>query len=126
MSLTAKRLLLWSPRVLGFAFVIFLSLFALDVFNEHLGFTRTLLALVIHMRWPAMVVLALALSWRWEWVGAIGFAALGIFYAASVRGHLDWKMVIRGPLFLLAVLFLVSWFKHAELHGVETGPAPTR
>ncbi len=121
MSRNAQRILLWLPRVLGIAFAIFLSLFALDVFNEHLGFARTLLALVIHMKWPASVVLLLALSWKWEWVGAVGFAALGVFYAASVRGHLDWKMVISGPLFLLAALFLMNWLKHAELHG----PAPT-
>jgi len=122
MSQNAKRILLWSPRVLCIAFAVFLSLFALDVFNEHLGFTRTLLALVIHMKWPGMVVLALLLSWKWEWVGAVGCAGLGIFYCTTVRGHLDWKLVISGPLFLLAGLFLVNWFKHAELHR----PAPTR
>jgi hypothetical protein len=117
MNQNAKRLLFWSPRLLCIAFAIFLSLFALDVFNEHLGFAGTLLALVMHMIWPASVVAVLALAWRWEWVGAVLFAALGVFYAATVRGHLDWKLVISGPLFLLAALFLVNWFLHADLHS---------
>jgi hypothetical protein len=38
MSNFSKRLLLWTPRVVSITFIAFLSLFALDVFNEHLSF----------------------------------------------------------------------------------------
>ena len=117
MNQTAKRLLFWSPRILCIAFAVFLGLFALDVFNEHLGFWKTLLALAIHLVPAVLVVLVLALSWKWEWVGAVCFAALGILYAASVRVNLVSKLAISGPLFLLAALFLANWFMHAELHG---------
>ena len=117
MSQNTKRFLFWSPRIFCIAFAIFLALFALDVFNEHLGFWGTLLALVMHMKWPASVIALLALAWQWEWVGTVLFATLGFYYDSSVRGHLDWKLVISGPLFLLALLFLVNWLKHAELHS---------
>ena len=37
--------LFWTPRVAGILFVLFLSIFALDVFGETRGFWETLLAL---------------------------------------------------------------------------------
>ena len=65
----AWRLLYWSPRVLCIAFAIFVSLFALDVFNEGLGLAKTILALSIHLIPTAFLVIVLAVSWRWEQVG---------------------------------------------------------
>jgi hypothetical protein len=38
MSNFSKRLLFWTPRAFSIIFIAFLSLFALDVFNEHLSF----------------------------------------------------------------------------------------
>jgi hypothetical protein len=70
MSLTSRRLLFWTPRILCILFAVFLSLFALDVFDEHLGFWKTLLALAIHLI-PTWIVLgAMMLASRWQWVGA--------------------------------------------------------
>jgi hypothetical protein len=123
MSRNAKMWLFWSPRLLCIAFAGFLGLFALDVFGEHLGFWRTLLAFVMHLRWPAAVLLVLALAWKWEWVGTLAFTALGVLYAFSVYGRLDWILIISGPMFLLAALFLVNWLKHDELHKRAEHPA---
>lgn len=69
MSRVTAGLLYWSPRILSIAFAIFLSLFALDVFNEIHGFWQTVLAFLIHLI-PAMIfVAALIVAWRWEWIG---------------------------------------------------------
>ena len=58
-------------------------MFALDVFDEGLGFWRTVFALFMHLV-PTWIVLAvLAVSWRWGLVGVILFAALG----RGVPGH---------------------------------------
>ena len=99
MNSASKRLLYWSPRAVGIAFAIFLSLFALDVFREGYGLGKTVLALLIHLI-PALMVLAgLAIAWRREWIGAAGFAGLAMWYAvANWRRHPDWVMVIGGPL----------------------------
>ena len=40
MSRSAARLLYWSPRILTIAFGIFISLFALEAFNQFHGFWR--------------------------------------------------------------------------------------
>ena len=78
MNTASRRLLFWTPRVICIAFAIFLSLFALDVFNEGYGFGKTLLALLIHLVPVYIVLLVLAIAWRWEWIGAAGFAGLAL------------------------------------------------
>jgi hypothetical protein len=105
-----KRLLFWTPRVICILFALFLSLFALDVFGEGLGFLRTIQALLIHLI-PTYIVLAvLAVSWRWEWIGGVLFIFLGMLYIETWRGHWSAYLVISGPLFLLGGLFFLNWF----------------
>jgi len=115
MSSYSRRILFWAPRALSIAFALFLSMFALDVFGEGYGFWNTLLALAIHLIPTAILILALMLAWRWEWIGALLFAAAGALYVASAFSHPDWILMIAGPLFLIAALFLVNWIKRAEL-----------
>ncbi len=113
----SRRILFWAPRALGIAFALFISIFALDVFDEGHGPWNTLLALAMHLIPTAVVVVAVALAWRWEWIGAVLFAAAGTLYLVNTLRHPDWILFISGPLFLIAVLFLVSWLKRAELHA---------
>ncbi len=112
MNLITKRLLFWSPRVLGILFAAFLSLFALDVFSEGYGLGETVLALLMHLIPTSLVVILLAVAWRWEWVGSILFIALALAYLASSSGE-SW--IISGPLFLIGILFLLNWMYRARL-----------
>jgi hypothetical protein len=116
MTSGAKRVLFWAPRVLTVAFAMFLALFALDVFGEGYTGWRLLLALVMHLKWPAMVAAVLVLAWRWEWVGTLLFAGLGMHYLRHNLRHPNWILVISGPLFLIAALFLINWLNRAQLH----------
>lgn len=119
MSRAAAQLVYWSPRVLSIAFAIFLSLFALDVFNEVHGFWHIALAFTIHLI-PAMVIVAVLLvAWRWEWIGA-GLCLLGAVYYAVHMLHRNmsyWPAVmgISLPLLLIAVLFLANWIERANV-----------
>jgi hypothetical protein len=120
MSEVSKKVLFWTPRGLCIAFALFLSVFALDVFGEGLGFWRTAVALFMHLVPVFVVLLILAVAWRWEWVGAVFLTILGFLdiWFATAR-HLHWSayVLIAVPLFGLAALFLVNWLKRAELHG---------
>ena len=118
-----RRLLFWSPRVLCIAFALFVSLFALDVFNEGLGLWKTILALSIHLIPTAFIVVVLVLSWRWEWVGGILYIAAGTFYLIEARHHPDWVVVISGALFLVGALFLLNWLKRVEIRAKQGIPA---
>ncbi len=116
-----RQLLFWLPRALTILFALFLSLFALDVFDEGYGFWGTVFALFTHLIPTWIVLLVLALSWRWEWVGAILFVALGLLYAyfAVGRGHPEWTLVISGPLFLVGGLFLLNWLCRKQLRATS-------
>jgi hypothetical protein len=119
MSPVVRRLLFWTPRVLAIAFALFISVFALDVFDEHYGLPQLLVALGMHLIPTALVALALAVAWRWEWVGAALFFGLGVAYIVTMRGRAqwDWYLFIAGPAFLVGALFLLNWRYRAELRA---------
>ena len=119
MNTPAKRLLFWTPRIICLLFAAFISLFALDVFEENHGFWNTLLALSLHLIPTAILLLILATSWRWEWVGALIFPALGLVYIIHFWKRFGWPTfaMIAGPLFLLGGLFLVGWLKRTEIRA---------
>jgi uncharacterized membrane protein len=112
MNTRLKRVLYWTPRVLCILFAMFLSVFALDVFNQGLGFWQTIGELLLHLVPNFIVLGVLAMSWRREWVGAVLFIALAVFYVVWAWGRrLHWSVypLIAGPLVLMSVLFLLNW-----------------
>jgi hypothetical protein len=116
-----KRFIIWAPRVLCIIFALFLSIFALDVFSEGLGFWQTILALLIHLIPAFLILIVLIVSWRWELVGGIIFTALGILYLVSSWGRFPWVtyLIVSGPLLLVGVLFLVNWAMKSELRSTS-------
>ncbi len=119
MKTSSKRILFWTPRIVCLLFAVFLSLFALDVFDEHLGFWKTVAALFIHLI-PTWIVLAvLAVTWRWEWVGAVLFNGLALFYLIAFGGRFHWSAyaVISGSLCLIGFLFLLNWIYRKEVRS---------
>jgi hypothetical protein len=119
MKAAVKRSVFWAPRVLGILFVAFTSLFALDVFGGAYGLWGTIVALALHLIPTGIIVLLLLVAWRWEWVGAAAFGMLGILYICWGWGRFHWYayLGISGPLFLIGILFLVSWIYHSELRA---------
>src|SRR4051812_19280627 len=109
MTTTSKSALFWIPRLLCLVFAVFISLFALDVFEERLGVWRTALAFLMHLIPTFLILVVLAVSWRWEWVGAVLFTALAVLYIVLAWGRFHWSAyaLISGPLCLIGVLFLL-------------------
>jgi hypothetical protein len=128
MSNFSKRALYWTPRALSIIFIAFLSIFALDVFDGHYGFWQTALAFIIHEIPVFVLIAALILAWRWEWIGALFYAAAGLLYIVCVVSmsrpwsptmRLTAILMIAGPAFIIAVLFLTNWLKHGELRNTR-------
>lgn len=105
------RIVYWAPRILGILFAAFVTLFALDVFEEGLGFRETAGAFAVHLIPTGIVLAILALAWKWEWTGALLFTGLGIAYVAMFWGRFHWSayLAISGPLLLTGALFLAGW-----------------
>jgi hypothetical protein len=110
MNKTLKQILFWTPRVAGILFILFLSLFALDIFELQLGFWGTILGLFMHLIPSILLTIALILAWKWEWVGAVLFIGWAIWYVTMMRGF-DWiaYVLIAGLPALIGLLFLAGW-----------------
>ncbi len=111
MKQTSRNILLWLPRILTVLFAFFIALFALDVFNEFSGFWETLAALLIHLIPSFIVLIILFFAWKREWIGAILFFSLAVWYVAMAYGKFPFLtyVLICGPLILIAILFLLNW-----------------
>jgi len=116
MKRPVRRLLFWTPRILCILFACFLSIFAADVFGEHYGFWKTILALLMHLIPTWILLIFLAISWRRECFGGILFIGLGIFYIVTTWGRFHWDadVLIGGPPILIGVLFLLNWWYREE------------
>ena len=55
-----KKFLVWAPRIAGILFILFISLFALDVFEMRLGVWGTLFALFMHLIPSILLAVAVA------------------------------------------------------------------
>jgi hypothetical protein len=120
MNTATKRALFWTPRVLCMLMAAFLAMFAADVFNEGYGFWGTAFALLMHLLPSTILVLVvLVISWRWEWIGAVLFSAMAVFFIVYFWGNGPWYAFagISGPLFLIGILFLLNWRYRAELRA---------
>jgi len=114
------KIIIWLPRILGIAFVLFLSLFATDVFGEYSG-AELVLALLIHLI-PSFILLAVvAVAWKWELVGAIVFLAGAIFYVYLVGLGQPWQLyaLISGPALVVSVLYFFAWCQKRKIKPKE-------
>ena len=113
MTRPVRKLLLWSPRILGILMALFLGVFALDAVGEGLP------ALLLHAAPTLLLLLVVAVSWRWEWVGGSVFIALAVLYSVPAWASGNWwtLIIITGPLLAVGVLFIWSWRHHKDLHA---------
>ena len=112
MNKTLKGFLFWTPRVLGILFILFVSLFALDIFDMGLGFWGTIVGLFMHLLPSIVMTVALVLGWRWEWVGTLGYFAFAIWYIVFALGReMPWGVIslMAGIPILIGILFLAGW-----------------
>ena len=122
MTRNTARVLLWAPRILGLLVCAFIGMFALDALEEGRSFIESLPAFAMHLIPSAVLLIVVLASWRWEWVGGLTFIGLGTAYALNVGArHPDWVLVISGPLLVVGVFFLWSWWHHRELHETLQG-----
>jgi hypothetical protein len=109
--------LFWAPRVLCILAIAFVSLFALDVFQQARGFWPTIAALAMHLVPSFAMIAALAVAWRWEWVGTLLFGVCAVFFAIVVRAPWWGKAIFVAPCLATARLFLLNWRRRPPESG---------
>ena len=101
-----KTILLWLPRILAILFILFISLFALDIFEMGLSGWDVVVGLFMHLIPSFVCVAVLLIAWRWPLLGGCLFVLAGACFAFLTR-EAGW---IAAPLFLVGIFFLLYWF----------------
>ncbi len=96
-----KKILYWLPRILAILYTLFISTFALDVFEESQWF----LALVIHLIPSYILIIITTIAWRHEQFGGALFIILGIFLLVYL--HFE-SLVISIPIMIIGLFFIVK------------------
>jgi len=117
MKKKVNKLLFWTPRILTIFFILFLTMFSLDVFGTGAGFWKTLLGFLMHNLPSFVLIIALLISWKYEIVGGVIFILVGVLYVINMTIDpfdwymLPWSILIIEVTVLIGVLFLIGWFK---------------
>lgn len=111
MKTLSKQLLFWIPRILTILFAGFISLFALDVFQEGMELWDAIGALLVHLIPTFILIVLLLMSWRWEWIVGSVFIILGLVYMIINFDYKQWIIAISGPMLLIGILYLLDWNK---------------
>ena len=112
----------WTPRILCICGILFISLFALDAFEENLTIWEQISGFLIHLI-PSFILLGILLvAWKWEKIGGIILLALGLVFSVIVY-RFNYKMnnsiwmsiliisTITLPFVVAGFLFIISHFK---------------
>lgn len=94
-----KKHIHFLPRILSILFIVFISLFALDVFEE----PQWLLALIIHLIPSYILIILTIIAWKKPRIGGILFLITGLILLGISR-----SLVIATPALFIGILFLIQ------------------
>lgn len=117
------RLLYHIPRFSAVAIIIFIGLFALDVFEMEGSTWEKIGAFLVHAAPSLILALLLVFAWRYEWIGAAAFALAAIFFMRFVIGRGMFAfgnlLLFVLPLALISTLFWLNWRWKAEIKALR-------
>lgn len=96
-----NRFIYWSPRILSVLLIVFVSIFAFDVFED----PNWPIALIIHLIPSLVLIGATIVAWKNRRLGGYIFFLLGLFSLWFYH-----TLIIAGPVFVISALFLAGSF----------------
>jgi hypothetical protein len=104
------RLLFWTPRILSILFILFISMFALDIFEGDYGFWGTIIGLFMHLIPSFIMIILLVIAWKWEKIGGWAFVILAVLFTLHFRAYnsISSFMLISFPVLLIGILFILE------------------
>jgi hypothetical protein len=108
----------WIATAGGLGVCVFLSAFALDAVGTGKSWSRQAAELLMHLIPVFLLAVIVLASWRREWLGAIVFGGLAVWYAWISQPHMSWMLTISGPLLAVSLLFFLSWRRRRHVHAV--------
>lgn len=103
-----KRLLTRIARSLAILFILFISIFALDVFGEGYSWWETIVALFMHLIPSFLLIIASIVAWNKPALGGVWFVFLGLVSIFFFNSYEHWIsfILISLPALLIGGLFL--------------------
>lgn len=99
----------WIPRILAIVFIVFLALFALDVFIPGKTLDYYFVALFMHLIPNFFLAGILLVAWRHEKIGGGLFLLIAIFFTLFFRTYMMFAnfLMISLPVLVIGGLFLL-------------------
>lgn len=94
-----KKFLYWLPRIISILFIIFISSFALDVFENPQWF----LPLLIHLIPSFILIILTIIAWKYERFGGFAFIVAGLLLLIFTNFK---SPIIFIPIIVIGALFL--------------------
>lgn len=103
----------WAARVIAIIYIVFISIFAFDVFGGDEGIGRILIRFLICLIPSIVLAVILVFAWRCEKIGGALFIVAGIVFTIFFNTYKDIMtfLIISGPVFLVGILFLINAVK---------------
>ncbi|MBE0685334.1 MAG: hypothetical protein IH585_04980 [Anaerolineaceae bacterium] len=125
-NLRLSRFLYFTPRIAGILMILFVSLFALDVFTAGGNFWRQLLGFLFHAAPAVILAILMFFAWRKPLIGFIIFGLAAIAFLRFVIMGGDFAagnfLMFVAPLALISGLFWINWkWKDAMTLGKAVG-----
>ncbi len=107
----SRKIVYWTPRIFSILYVVFISLFTLDVFAESYGFPEILIALFMHLLPSFILLVIVIIAWKKELIGAVCFFALAFLFTFFFKTYqqLASLLTISLPLLVIALGFFFSY-----------------
>jgi len=100
---------LWIPRILSIIFILFLSLFAFDVFGTEASFFQQVGSFIIHLLPSIILVFILIIFWKKPTYCGLSFIILAILFTIFFKSYtnlISFILISFLPAFI-GLLFLV-------------------
>ncbi|MDE2079376.1 MAG: hypothetical protein KGI73_03255 [Patescibacteria group bacterium] len=98
----------WAPRILGILSILYIGMFALDVFDAGQPLSETLIALAMHLIPSAVAAVVLAVAWKYETAGGVMLAILSFVPFFFLRNPFWVNCLLAAPFFVSGLLFIAS------------------
>lgn len=106
-----------APQVIGVAYVAFLMMFSLDVFESGRTLTQIVIGLLMHNIPALLLLMILVISRKYELIAGITFMLAGLLYILLLAMNptfewymISWSVIIAGPAFIIGGLFVYNWW----------------
>jgi hypothetical protein len=112
------KIIYWAPRLFGIIGILFISVFALDVFEPGVPPLEIAIGLFVHLLPSLALVVLLAFAWVFELVGGILFLLVGLLIVAYLSNAMWVNLMLAAPFLATGFLFLLSHIRQ-EVGGLR-------